>query len=128
MDADERIHISYYDQTNKEPLYTRQVQAGGSSNALIWMKTTIDESGNVGGHSDLSLNEMGQGYVSYYDATNQQLKLASNQGDFEWKTTVMDSTSISGHYTSIVVDDGLGVHIVYFANSSNQSELRYIKR
>ena len=81
----------------------------------------IAEPGNdVGRYTDLVVNN-GNVYVSYYDATNGDLKVAMRTSDGLWSNHKVDGVGDVGLYSSIGVDsDGL-VGVSYFLKAADES-------
>lgn len=73
---------------------------------------------DVGRYTDVALGQGGLVYVSYYDVTNGDLKVAMRGTDGRWQTLKVDgSTGDVGQYTSIALDgDGHPV-VSYFQRS-----------
>ena len=74
----------------------------------------IEPGDDVGRYTDIAVNAQ-SAYVSYYDVTNGDLKLAIRGSDNKWKTFKVDGSDADlGLYSSIAVDsDGLPA-ISYF--------------
>lgn len=66
-----RLHVAYYDATNQDLLYARKDLGG------LWVLKLIDTAGDVGSYSGIGLDGSGQVKISYHDATNGQLKVAT---------------------------------------------------
>src|SRR3989337_177769 len=63
LDTSGKGHISYWDATNGDLIYT--------TNALgLWISTIVDNSGNVGQYTSISVDSSGKAHISYYDSTN----------------------------------------------------------
>jgi hypothetical protein len=78
--------------------------------------TTIDSTGNVGKYTSVTIGADGLGLISYYDETNDDLKVAhcSNMNCTSATTSTIDSTGNVGSYTSITIGaDGLGLISYY---------------
>ncbi|MGB9592342.1 MAG: hypothetical protein ACPL1K_07480, partial [Candidatus Kryptoniota bacterium] len=102
-------HIAYYDPQNKDLVY-------GYHNGLGWTFTKVDETGDVGQNPSLGLlND--KPLISYYDATNGALKLASYDGSLWSVETVAHQSSSTGHYSSLKVTSS-GIYISYDDASS----------
>jgi hypothetical protein len=83
-----------------------------SANAV----TTLDSTGTVGQYASMAIGVDGLGLVSYYDATNGDLKVAhcNNLECTSAATYTLDSAGDVGRFTAITIGtDGLGL-IVYF--------------
>ncbi len=75
---------------------------------------------DVGRYTDVVVNN-GQVYVSYYDATNGDLKVAVRGTDGKWSSHKVDGIGDVGLYTSIAVDsDGLP-GISYFMKAADET-------
>ena len=77
-----------------------------------WQIQSIDSIGNVGVYTALSFDTTGKPYISYYDISNDNLKLAYWAGT-QWNISVIDTTGSVGQYSS------LGI------NSLNQKSVSY---
>ena len=75
-------------------LPTRQV--------LSWNFQVVDSVDDVGMFSSLAVDNNQISHVSYYDATNGDLKYAVRQGG-NWSSEVVDSVGDVGQYSSIAL-------------------------
>jgi hypothetical protein len=78
--------------------------------------TVRDGSGDAGQYSSITIGADGLGLISYYDATNGDLKVAhcSNQACTSATISSLDRTGNVGQYTSIAIgSDGLGLISYY---------------
>ncbi len=75
LDGSGSPHIVYYDDTNQDVKY-----AAGSWNGSSWNWTieTVDSVGGTGYDIGLAVDSRGFAHISYYDATNGDLKYANN--------------------------------------------------
>lgn len=78
-----------------------------------WVVDTADNSGTAGGHISLAFNHAGNPVVSYFDATNGDLRLARHSGT-AWTTEAVDTAGTVGLYTSCRVRSDSAVYIAYF--------------
>ena len=121
-------------------LYVAAIAVGGAQPSVAYLETicddgwvivTVDSEGDVGHHSSLALVN-GKPAISYYDATNGDLKYAysstatGSQAE-DWTTTLVDNgyENDVGQYTSLAVVDGQPA-ISYY--DETDGALRYAKR
>jgi hypothetical protein len=82
-----------------------------------WQIDTID-AGNVGYYSSIDVDSQNRPHISYYDASNDDLKYAYWDGS-AWQIQVIDQSGDVGRWTSIAVDRNTGdVHISYCHESN----------
>ena len=82
----------------------------------------MDSNGDVGGYTSIALNTAGNAHISYYDATNGDLKYATNTSG-SWVAATVDNNGDVGYYTSIALDTSDNAHISYFDNTNG--DLKY---
>jgi hypothetical protein len=69
IDADNWLHISYYDAANRQLKYAARPVTG-------WQVFIVDSAGDVGRDSSMVLDAQNRPVIAYYDATNGDLKVA----------------------------------------------------
>ena len=114
--------IAYYDATNFDLKVAKCANAacsGGTSTL-----NTVDSGGNVGQFSSIAIGADGLPVISYYDATNFNLKVAkcTNATCAAGTSTItaVDSTDNVGQSTSLAIGaDGLAVISYYDATNFN---------
>jgi len=104
--------ISYYDTSNDDLKYAELIGENPSL-STHWQKETVDEEGNVGLYTSLEILTSGRPAISYYDATNDDLKYACYDGN-EWPKTIVDSAGNVGMYTSLKILPVDGEVMSYF--------------
>ncbi len=124
-DSSGKVHISYYDCTNGDLKYaTNRGVTPGTGNCINtdFNCETVDSEGDVGQYSDIAIDLNNKVHISYYDATNGDLKYATNKGvipgngnctNTNWNCQPVDSNGIVGLYTSIALDSSYRPHIGY---------------
>src|SRR6267142_880026 len=84
--------------------------------------TSLDGSGNVGQYSSVTIGTDGLALISYYDATNGDLKVAhcSNVACTSATLTTVDRAGDVGQYSSVTIGaDGLGLISYYDATNGD---------
>ncbi|MDP7265127.1 MAG: hypothetical protein QGH39_06160, partial [Candidatus Thermoplasmatota archaeon] len=103
IDSDDRLHISYFDHTNKDLKYAY-------FNGTIWLNETVDSRGDVGYHTSLDLDSNDLPHISYFDMTNNELKYAYYDGN-NWHDETVDTSDYLA--TSMALDSNDRPHITY---------------
>lgn len=125
-------YISYYD--NGDLMMATYVGSGGNCGSSgNWSCETVDSVGDVGQYSSIAINPtIDMPAISYYDATNEALKLAQWLGN-SWLIKSIDGdepyTSVGTH-TSLKIDSSGVPHIAYHAKKRDlqASRLFYATR
>ena len=114
--------ISYYDATNGDLKLAVCADVACASGTII---RTIDSAGNVGGYTSLALTTAGFPVVSYFDETNDDLKLAvCADAACSSNTTIrtIDSTGDVGYYTSLALT-AAGFPVISYYNKNGDLKL-----
>jgi len=82
LDSNNGIHISYYDVGNGNLKYG--TCSSSCTNANNWTMTTVDQTGDVGQYTSIALDSNNKTYITYHDATNNDLKYTDNTSGY-WK-------------------------------------------
>jgi hypothetical protein len=116
LDSDRNPHISYYDAYYGNLKYARMFNGS-------WLTYVIDNgnnsnipNSNVGLHTSIAMDASKRLYISYYNATTADLKLATCTGVLCTLQTLV-SEGAAGLYTSIVLDESNPRITFYEANT-----------
>lgn len=129
LDNSQNPWVSYYDNTNNDLKVARYVGAGAGTGCAssYWTCTAIDTGGNVGGYGSIAFDPSGNPWISYFDTTNSDLKLAKYVGSggsgcasSEWTCTAVDTGGSVGAYTSLAFDP-IGNPWVSYGDLTNSS-------
>jgi len=131
IDAQNGVHISYFDATNGDLKYIRRAKNGelidnkfmNSRGYTDWVSFTIDSRGVVGKYTCIKVDSQNRPCISYYDATNKALKYAYYDNQ-RWVIQYVDVANV-GMYTSLVLDKNDRPSISYY-DSKNKS-LKYAR-
>ncbi len=106
------------------PQYVDGVPSGAPKYGPSGARGGVVEPGDdVGRYTDIAVNALGNVYVSYYDATNGNLRFAwRNPGDGKWTTMRIDGDNTdTGLYTSVAVDQDGIPGVAYFQRGADNA-------
>jgi predicted amidohydrolase YtcJ len=87
-----------------------------------WKISTIDAVRDVGLWTSLALDSKDNVHISYYDASHNDLKYATNASG-QWVISRIDHSKSVGSYTSLALDSNDKAHISYYDETSG--DLKY---
>jgi hypothetical protein len=111
IDSLRNRNVAYYDATRGALKYAGWIEPFWDIIIENVEETTDPE--NVGQYSSLTLDDLNQLSVSYYDIQNQQLKYAFFNGT-HWQHEVVDDSGIVGQYSSLIIVPGDSIRISYY--------------
>ncbi|MDX9870815.1 MAG: FecR domain-containing protein [Clostridia bacterium] len=118
LDSEGQPHLAYYDESNGGLKYATNPTLQYIEeewNIGDWQIDIVDTVGDVGQYASLALDNGGKPHISYYDATNEDLKYAANT-DGAWQLTLVDSKGDAGRYSAIAIEPANNVpQIAYMA-------------
>lgn len=124
------LYASYYDATNLQLKYA--YRENGIWNTGPSYPYTVD-TGNVGQYTSIGMDTTGHPIISYYDAANQDLKIAiwtANPGIppyFKWTLDRKATSGVNdGLYTSLKIGSNNVIQICYYDATNKDS--KYITR
>jgi len=119
LDNDSNPHISYYDSTNGDLKYAKRMASG-------WNVETVDNEGNAGLHTSITLDSDGYPHISY--VSGRLLKYTGWTGSM-WNIEIVDNNSPSCQDTSIALDADGNPHIAYshWAGFAGLSDLKHAR-
>jgi hypothetical protein len=99
----------------------------GSPASAPWFINTVDSPYDVGQHVSVALDpETGTPYVSYYEASHRDLRMAKYVGsggncgpNNDWSCETVDSGGDVGKYSSIVVDPTDNLPMIAYYDATN---------
>ncbi|MBI4722048.1 MAG: T9SS type A sorting domain-containing protein [Candidatus Stahlbacteria bacterium] len=123
--SDGRTHLSYYDSLNGDLIYGKIIGISWDTGAVEI--TRVDSIDDVGKYTSIVTPwEWGSSiYITYYDVTNGNLKLAYSPDGQQWNLSIVDSSGDVGKYSSCALGMDNVLHISYYDATSN--DLKYAK-
>ena len=86
-----------------------------------WFISTVDQGMGIGSHVSVAIDDSGTTYISYYDLTNKDLKMAKYVGsggncgpDNDWSCETVDSSGDVGKYSSIAIDPTANLPVIAY--------------
>ena len=117
LDAVGDARISYFDVTNADLKFARYFRQTTPADTAYWIISQVDGAGDVGRFSSLTMDAATDlGLIAYYDASNQNLKLAINTTVSTWRDTVLDAPGNIGQFPSINLKGGI-IRVSYWDTS-----------
>jgi 20S proteasome alpha/beta subunit len=112
--------ISYQDLTNDDLKVAACITADCSGTPTV---TTVDSDGDVGTYTSIAIGNNGYPVISYYDATNDDLKVAAcSNADCSDTPTIatVDSDGDVGSYTSMAIGNN-GNPVISYYDATNSA-------
>jgi len=110
-----RIHVTYHDITNRDLKYA--TCAVSCTTAASWQVVTVEATGDIGSFSSVRTDASGRLHVSYYDASNADLKYATCAAGCttaaNWQTVIVDATGFTGGRPSLWAEATGRLHVGY---------------
>ena len=132
LDSSGVPHISYYEcgvvrESGCDKGDLKHAWRVWNGSQYVWESETVDTGDDSQGLVDVGLYssfviEGSRMYVSYYDATNQDLKVAFHDGS-GWKIYTVDSAGDVGRYAAITLDPSGNPHISYYDATNGDLKL-----
>jgi hypothetical protein len=88
----------------------------------VTMTTTIASTGDVGRDSSIALDPNGEIFVSYYDASSSDLRLAQSKDGYGWSTSLVDGTGYVGIENAIAIS-ATTMRIAYYDSGNDQQKI-----
>ena len=83
--------------------------------ATLWSLETPDITASVGTYSSIAVDSTGRPFISYYDATGNNLKFAWRHPTLEtWSYEYVDGPDSVGAFSSLALDSSGNPHISYY--------------
>lgn len=97
----------------------------GADTMPSWEPQAVESTGNIGQHTSIAALDAETAYVSYYDATNGDLKVAKTvNGGASWTFYTVDTSGDVGQYTGISAVDANTVFVSYYDASVGNLDLK----
>ncbi|RMF17250.1 MAG: hypothetical protein D6761_04675 [Candidatus Dadabacteria bacterium] len=114
--TDDVVHMSYYDASNADLKY-----ASFRFSTTETVIERVDRDGIVGETSSITIDRQGRPTISYYDSTNNDLKVAFRLPDGRWFDKRVDLKGIVGSFSSIALLPGDGDLGIAYRDSGREA-------
>lgn len=118
LTSDDRPRIAY----GLSHLYYAHLEDTG------WVIDSVDTSSGVGRYASLALDSTGKPYISYFNQSSLNLRVARWDGS-AWILQTIDTGNLTygaGQFTSIAVDPANHIHVAYQGKDYNYSQYKYL--
>lgn len=122
IDSKGYLHVAFYNNTDSSLMYGTFGRSAFPSKSFTAIE--IDNTAIVGTHTSITVDGNDKIHISYYDATNDTLKYATNASG-SWLHETVDNIGTTGQYTSIKIDSGNVVHIAFLDSTTSQAKHAY---
>jgi hypothetical protein len=128
MTIDRWGHVLMANSTHNDDL---EVVACSNLDCTSSYKYDLDTDGSVGSHNSITIGSHGLGLISYYDATNNDLKIANCSNQFNIglceiaSTITLDSEGDVGKYPSITMNPYGSALITYYDLTNGDLKILY---
>ena len=112
LDSADHLHVGYYDASNTALRYA-------AFDGATWVTTTVDNSGSVGQHASLDLDDSEYPHISYYES-EAGLRHAHWNGS-SWLNEPVDYSADVGEYSSLAIGKTYNDVLISYYDASNQS-------
>ncbi len=106
IDANDALHVSYYDATNADLKYA--TNASGT-----WVAVTVDSVGDTGRSTDIFVDPLGFVHICYQDYTNRDIRYATNTSG-SWANELVEDTGDPGYRDTSIGIDSTGAAWISF--------------
>lgn len=120
VDSQYRPSIAYRDFADGDLIFST---LDGSS----FTRTVVDSAGDVGDHPSIKFSRSGKPYISYYDRTNGDLKLAWQNNAGNWLNTALETSGDVGAFNSMLIDGTTGLVRIAYTDSTGM-RLKYAQQ
>ena len=103
VDSNNKIHISHYDNINKDLRYCNNV-------AGSWSCEIVDSEGDVGRSTTIAIDSNNKVHIAHSDLTNNKLRYCNNVAG-SWSCVVVDNARDNTGKNSIAIDSNNKVYI-----------------
>lgn len=127
LDDTGAVHIAHFDTGNADLRYaTNPAPPLGE-----WTTGLVDDDGSVGLQPSIQVDEFGTLTVSYYDASNESLKLARRPLGEAWDVGLLTAgTGLAtegqvGLFSALLAEDSANLHVAYYEGLSDDLYYAY---